>query len=182
MKGITASRIIQKRIEELNKKLDENEYYIKESGGMPFWRGKKIISVKQWQSIANKGGFKEAVKCIPNSYMDFSSLWAIFENGNGHRDKDEDEQCNKWISDYYDYLHCSRNPQLGERYCKECLFEDDKLQEIHSGLGLRIIYRELIQKILLLSFRDAEDTITANKQKRRKDAKIIRKNNKDKRR
>jgi hypothetical protein len=42
----------RKRIEELNKKLDEMESATKESGGLLFWRGKKIISVEQWQSIA----------------------------------------------------------------------------------------------------------------------------------
>lgn len=146
MKGSTASRIIQKRIEELNKKLDENEYSIKESGGLPFWRGKKIISVKQWQSIANKRGYEKAIKCIPNSFIDYSSLALSLENGNGHRDKDE--QYNKWINDYSDYLHYSKNPKLGESYCEKCLLEDDNDQEIHSGLGLRKILRELRQQEL----------------------------------
>lgn len=74
MKGSTASRIIQKRIEELNKKLDESEYATKESGGLPFWRGKKIVSVKQWQSISNKGGYEKAIKCIPNGFIDYLPL------------------------------------------------------------------------------------------------------------
>jgi hypothetical protein len=146
MKGSTASRTIQKRIEELNKKLDENEYYTKESDGLPFWRGKKIISVKQWQSIADKGGYEKAIKYIPNSFKDYSSRALSLENGNGQRDKDE--QYRKWINDYDDYLRYSKNPKLGEIYCKKCLLEDDKDQEIHSGLGLRKIFRELRQQKL----------------------------------
>lgn len=84
------------------------------------------------------------------------SLALSLENGNGHRDKDE--QYNKWMNDYDDYLHYSRNPQLGERYCKKCLLEDDKDQEIHSGLGLRKILRELREQELLS--RDAGVTVT----------------------
>jgi hypothetical protein len=134
----------QKRIEELNKKLDEIESATKESSGLLFWRGKKIISVEQWQSIA-KRGYKEAIKYIPNGLIDLPQFLLALKNATGHRYKDE--RCNKWMDDYYDYLHYSRNPQLGKRYCEKCLLEDDKDQEIHSGLGLRKILRELIQQI-----------------------------------
>jgi hypothetical protein len=136
----------QKRIEELNKKLDEIESATKESGGLLFWRGKKIIPVEQLQSIANKGGYKEAIKYIPNGFIDHPLFGPAAEKGTGHRYKDE--QYNKWIDDYYDYLYYSRNPQLGEGYCEECLLEDDQDQEIHSGLGLRKMFRELVQQEL----------------------------------
>ena len=78
------------------------------------------------------------------------------ENGKGHEDKDE--QYNKWMNEYDDYLHYSRNPQLGEMYCKKCILEDDKDQEIHSGLGVRKIFRELRQPELLS--RDVGVTVT----------------------
>jgi hypothetical protein len=197
----TASGTIRKRIEEINKKLDEKESAIKESGGLPFWRGKKIISVKQWQSIAKRGGYEEVIRYIPNGFIDHPLSGLAEEKGDGHRYKDE--QYNRWTDDYYDYLHYSRNPQLGERYCQRCVLEDDKDQEIHSGLGLRKLVRELLQQEL--SSRDEEPTISssvssnnnsnttnhnnhihngrqttqtvsaANKQKKERDAKVIRK-------
>jgi hypothetical protein len=150
----------RKRIEELNKKLDEIESVTKESGGLLFWRGKKIIPVEQWQSIANKRGYEEVIRYIPNGFIDDPLFGlAAAEKGTGHRYKDE--QYNKWMDDYYDYLHYSRNPQLGERYCKKCLLEDDKDQEIHSGLGLRKILRELAQQVLSSEEED-EGTTTSS--------------------
>jgi hypothetical protein len=141
------SKGTRKRIEELNKKLDEIESAAKESGGgLLFWRGKKIISVEQWQSIANKGGYEEVIRYIPNGFIDHPLFGLAAKKGTGHRYKDE--QYNKWMDDYYDYLYYSRNPQLGERYCEGCLLEDDQEQEIHSGLGLRKILRELAQQVL----------------------------------
>jgi hypothetical protein len=205
MKG-TTNGAIRKRIEELNKKLDEKESTIKESSGLRFWRGRKIISVKQWQSIANKrGGYEEVIKYIPNGLIDHPLSGLAAENGTSHRYKDE--QYNKWMDEYYDYLYHSRNPQLGEKCCEKCLLEDDKDQEIHSGLGLRKIVLEVIQQELSseeeeitattsspLSSSNNSDTITpshnnhiqngrqtaqtesaVNKQKKKRDAKAIRK-------
>jgi hypothetical protein len=86
----------QKRIEELNKKLDEIESATKESGGgLLFWRGKKIISVEQWQSIANKGGYEEVIRYIPNGFIAHLLFELAAEKGTGHRYKDE--QYNKWV-------------------------------------------------------------------------------------
>ena len=150
----TASGTIRKRIDEINKKLDENESAIKESEGLPFWRGRKIISVKQWQSIAKRGGYKEIIRYIPNGFIDHPLSGLAEEKEVGHRYKEE--QYNRWMDDYYDYLHYSRNPQLGERYCQNCVLEDDKDQKIHSGLGLRKLVRELLQQEL--SSRDEEKT------------------------
>jgi hypothetical protein len=159
MKNYTASGTIQKRIEELNKKLEERESATKERGGLPFWRGKKIISVKQWQSIASKrGGYEEVIKYIPNGFIDHPLSGLAAENGTSHRYKDE--QYNKWMDDYYDYLYHSKNPQLGEKYCEKCLLEDDKDQEIHSGLGLRKRLRELLQEVL--PSKDKETTATTS--------------------
>jgi hypothetical protein len=161
MKNYTDSGTIRKRIEALNKKLDENESATKESGALPFWRGKKIISVKQWQSIANRGGYEQVIKYIPNGFIDNPLLGlTAAENRAGHVYKDE--QYNKWMDDYYDYLHYSRNPQLGETYCQKCLLEDDKDQQVYSGLGLRKILRELIQQVLSLSSKDKDMSTTSS--------------------
>jgi hypothetical protein len=203
MKNYTDSGTIRKRIEALNKKLDEKESATKESGDLPFWRGKKIISVKQWQSIADSGGYEQVIKYIPNGFIDNPLLGLAAENRASHVYKDE--QYNKWMDDYYDYLHYSRNPQLGEKYCEKCLLEDDKEQQVHSGLGLRKILRELIQQVLSSKDEDTSTTSSsvpssnngnttnsnhnhiqkdlqiaqavsaANKQKRKGDAKAIRK-------
>jgi hypothetical protein len=199
----TTSGIIRKRIEEINKKLDEKESAIKESGGLPFWRGKKIISVKQWQSIAKRGRHEEVIRYIPNGFIDYPLSGLTEGKEAGHRYKDE--QYNRWTDDYYDYLHYSRDPQLGERYCQKCVLEDDKDQEIHSGLGLRKLARELLQQELSSRDDDEETTTSsslssnnnsnttnpnnhihngrqtaqtvsaANKQKKERDAKVIRK-------
>jgi hypothetical protein len=118
----------------------------------------KIISVEQWQSIANKGGYEEVIRYIPNGFIDHPLFGLAAKKGTGHRYKDE--QYNKWMDDYYDYLHYSRNPQLGERYCEGCLLEDDQDQEIHSGLGLRKMLRELAQQVL--SSEDEETTTSSS--------------------
>jgi hypothetical protein len=202
MKNYTDSGTIRKRIDALNKKLDEKEESAtKESEGLPFWSGKKIVSVKQWRSIANGGGYEEVIKYIPNGFIDQPLLELTTKKGAGRRYKDE--QYNKWMNDYYDYLHYSRNPQLGERYCQKCLLEDDKEQQIHSALGLRKVLRELIQQVLSsknkeiasssLSSSNNSKTISpndnriqneeqraqavsaANKQERKRDTKVIRK-------
>jgi hypothetical protein len=154
MKNYTASGTMRKKIEEINKKLDESESAAKESGGLPFWRGKKTISVKQWQSIAKRGKYEEVIRYIPNGFIDHPLSELAGEKGASHRYKDE--QYNRWMDDYYDYLHYSRNPQLGKRYCEKCLLEDDKDQEIRSALGLRKILRELAQQAL--SSNDDEET------------------------
>jgi hypothetical protein len=133
----------RKRIEELNKKLDEMESATKESGGLLFWRGKKIISVEQWQSIAKRGRYEEAIKYIPNGFISYPLLGLASQNetGRGYND----ERCNKWIDDYYDYLDYSRNPKLGETKCGRCLLVDDKDQIVSTGLDLRKIVRKSIQ-------------------------------------
>lgn len=117
---------IRKRIEELNKKLDNVESATKESGGLLFWRGKKIISVEQWQSL-RKNGYEEVIRYIPNGFISHTLLGLASENGTGHGYKDE--RCNKWMDDYYDYLDYSRNPQLGKMYCGKCVLVNDKDQE-----------------------------------------------------
>ena len=95
-----ASGTIGKRIEEINKKLDEKESAIKESSDLPFWRGRKIISVEQWQSIANRRGYEEVIGYIPNSFIDRPLSGLEREKGAGHRYKNE--QYNRWMDDYYD--------------------------------------------------------------------------------
>jgi hypothetical protein len=157
MKSYTDSGTIRKRIEALNKRLDEKESATKESGDLPFWRGRKIISVEQWQSIANKRGYEEVIGYIPNSFIDRPLSGLEGEKGDGHSYKDE--RYDRWMNDYQDYLYYSMNPQLGERCCQKCVLEDDKDQDIQSGLGLRKIVREVIQQELSSS--EDEETTAA---------------------
>jgi len=138
---------IRKRIEELNKKLDEIESATKESSGLLFWRGKKIIPVEQWQSIAKKGRYEEVIRYIPNGFISYPLLGLASQNATGRGYNDE--RCNKWIDDYYDYLDYSRNPKLGEMKCGKCLLVDDKDHMVWStGLGLRKVVRKSIQLLL----------------------------------
>ncbi len=141
---------ISKRIEKLNKKIEEIESTpittTKESDGLSFWRGMKIIPAQQWQSIANKKGYEEAIKYIPNGLIKYFPCVLCSENGIDERY--EDKRCNKWRDDYYDYLYCLRNPEFGAWHCAKCVLENDNDQEIGSALGLRRIIREIIQSSL----------------------------------
>jgi hypothetical protein len=138
------TRGIRKRIEELNRKLDEIESAAKESSRLLFWRGKKIISVKQWQSIAKKGYCEEAIKYIPNGFITRPMEGLVSENETGHGYNDERRY--KWVDDYYGYLDYSRDPQLGKMNCGKCLLLDDEDQEVaFTGSDLRKIVRKFIQ-------------------------------------
>ncbi len=146
---------ISKRIEKLNKKIEEMESaIIKESPGLSFWMCKRIMSLERWQSIANKGRYEEAIKYIPNGFI--KNPIDELAPKNASIDGFVVERFKKWMDDYDDYLHYSKNPELGATYCRKCLLEDDKDQEMGSGLSLRNIVRQLTQ----LSFKDTGKSTT----------------------
>jgi hypothetical protein len=102
---------IDKSIEDLSKRIERIDPSTYDNGnsnnGIKYWKGRKIISLKEWKKIANHAEYcgspsklriDEALQYFPNDYNE--SLF-VFGIPNGYEDK-----ANRW------YLHYSRLDSL----------------------------------------------------------------------
>ena len=106
--------------------------------GINYWKGKKIISVKDWNELYEKNStFTNSYKTIltsrkplqyfPDDYNDSISVIGI-------KDEKLKEEIQKWNTDYYELLEYRKNPILGRMKCSNCLLSGSNDDPIFVGI------------------------------------------------
>ena len=137
---------LDKTIKELTNRLDVVHPYSSYSSinhqnsndGVNYWKGKKIISVKDWNELyEKKSTYTDTYKStltsgrplqyFPDDYnSSISSLRVI---------NDElKEAADKWNKDYYELLEYRKNPTWGRMKCTKCLLSGSLDDPIFIGI------------------------------------------------
>ena len=100
----------------LDKKTDE---FIKNSRKSKrtrrFWKGKKIISIEEWNKKKNNISKTEyLLNCLPEDYVEMPFNRII---DYGHYEVKIEE----WRKDYHEYMEELKSPGYGERWCRSCI-------------------------------------------------------------
>jgi hypothetical protein len=134
---------LDKTIQELTNRLDEvhpysstsNEY---RSDGTNYWKGKKIIPIKDWNDLYQKSSThtdtyktsltsRKPLQYFPDDYNgSISSIRVMDEKLN--------EEIQNWIKDYYELLEYRKNPTLGRIKCSKCLVSGSLDDPIFNGI------------------------------------------------
>ena len=133
---------LDKTIKELSNRLDEVSPAATTNGGIShdgihYWKGKKIISIKDWKELYEKSSIytdaykitltsRKPLQYFPNDYSgSITSLRVINELK---------EEAHKWNKEYYELLEYRKNPTLGRMKCKKCLLSGSNDDPIFIGI------------------------------------------------
>ena len=127
---------LDKAIKELTNRLDtvypafSSSNKIKHDG-INYWKGKKIISAKDWNELYEKNSiYTDRYKFILISRLPLQYFPDEY-NGSISSFKEElKEEIQQWNTEYYELLEFRKNPTLGRRKCSGCIFSghlDDPL-------------------------------------------------------
>ena len=137
---------LDKTIEELQNRLDEVHPYSASSyinhqnrnDGINYWKGKKIISTKDWNDLYEKNS-----AYIDNYKITLTSTKPLLYfpddyNGQitalGVVDEKLKEEIANWNADYYELLEFRKNPTLGRLKCSKCLLSGSLDDPIFVGI------------------------------------------------
>jgi hypothetical protein len=134
---------LDKTIKELTNRLDE-VYPASNTtnggishGGINYWKGKKIISAKDWNELYEKSSIhtnayttiltsRKPLQYFPDDYNgSIPSLEVIDELK---------EEAQKWNKEYYELLEYRKNPILGRMKCSRCLLSGSNDDPIFVGM------------------------------------------------
>ncbi|HSF52046.1 MAG TPA: hypothetical protein VLA74_14910 [Nitrososphaeraceae archaeon] len=138
---------LDKTIQELTNRLDEVHPYSASSSisnyqnsndGVNYWKGKKIIPVKDWNDLYKKKSTyidnykitltsRIPLQYFPDDYNDSISASGIV-------DEKLKEEIQKWNTDYYELLEYKKNPILGRMKCSKCLLSGSNDDPIFIGI------------------------------------------------
>ena len=138
---------LDKTIKELQNRLDEVHPYSaftaisnhqNRNDGINYWKGKKIISIKDWNELYKKRStYTNNYKTIltnrkPLQYFpdDYNSLISVI----GIVDEKLKEEIQDWNKDYYELLEYRKNPTLGRMKCSKCLLSGSLDDPIFNGI------------------------------------------------
>jgi hypothetical protein len=137
---------LDKTIKELTNRLDEvhpysaslfNNYQSNRSDGITYWKGKKIIPIKDWNQLYEKSSkYTDTYKIIltsrkplqyfPDDYNGSISSIRVIEELN--------EEIQNWNKDYYELLEYRKNPTWGRMKCSNCLLSGSLDDPIFNGI------------------------------------------------
>src|SRR5919198_6005822 len=108
-----------------------NDHNAGASDGSKFWKGKKIIPLKEWLKITNANNVssrkdynvRKGLQYFPDDYTKWMFPLGIEEEGQENLQK---EEVNKWYSDYLELMKFRKNPSYGRKKCFGCLLSPDK--------------------------------------------------------
>jgi hypothetical protein len=143
---------LNKTIKELQNRLDEVHPYSStidhqnKNDGINYWKGKKIISVKEWNDLYQKSStYTDTYKTtltsrIPLQYIpnDYNSSISSFK-------EELKEEAQKWNNDYYELLEFRKNATLGRMKCSKCLVSGSNDDPIFIGIE-RVFARIVISQ------------------------------------
>ena len=135
---------LDKTIKELTIRLDAAHPYSttidheNRNDGIQYWKGKKIISAKDWNELYEKNSkytnsytttliSKKPLQYFPNDYNGSISTLGII-------DEKLKEEIQNWNTDYYELLEYRKNPTLGRMKCSKCLLSGSKDDPIFIGI------------------------------------------------
>jgi hypothetical protein len=139
---------LDKTIKELQNRLDEVHPYSASSSiinhqnrndGITYWKGKKIISTKDWNELYQKSSTytnnnksiltsRKPLQYFPDNYNGSISVSGIIE------DEKLKEEIQNWNTDYYELLDYRKNPTLGRLKCSKCLLSGSLDDPIFNGI------------------------------------------------
>ena len=133
---------LNKTIKELTNRLDEVHPASTTNGGIShdgiqYWKGKKIISAKDWNELYEKNStYTDTYKIILRSRKPLQYFPDDFNGSiNLLRVIDElKEAAEKWNKDYYELLEYRKNPTLGRMKCSKCLLSGSNDDPIFVGI------------------------------------------------
>jgi hypothetical protein len=129
---------LDKTIQELTNRLDEvHPYsasypisnYQNKNDGINYWKGKKIISLKNWNELYKKSLIytdtyktiltsRKPLQYFPDDYNSSISSFGTIE--------ELKEEIQNWNKNYYELLEYRKNPILGRMKCSKCLLSGSK--------------------------------------------------------
>jgi hypothetical protein len=139
---------LDKTIQELTNRLDEVHPYSASSSsitnhqnkndGITYWKGKKIISTKDWNDLYQKSSIyadtykitltsRKPLQYFPDDYYGSISIIGI-------KDESLREEILNWNKEYYDLLEYRKNPTLGRMKCSKCLLSGSHDDPIFVGI------------------------------------------------
>lgn len=78
------------------------------------WRGKKIISTKQWESWKRKKDFQyKLLDYIPEDFVEIPLMYSSDDKLGKLR--------SEWYKDYTDFLEYKKSSSFGESKCRQCI-------------------------------------------------------------
>jgi hypothetical protein len=149
---------LDKTIQDLTNRLDEvhpysassstNNHQIR-SDGINYWKGKKIISRKDWNDLYEKNStytnnytsiliFRKPLQYFPDDYSGSISVSGIVA------DEKLKEEVQKWNTNYYELLEFRKNPTLGRRKCSGCLLSGSNDDPIF--VGIEKVFARIVSK------------------------------------
>ena len=105
--------------------------------GIHYWKGKKIISVKDWNDLCEKNStYTDDYKITltsrkPLQYFPDHYNGSIFSSSVIDQLK---EEAQNWNTDYYELLEYRKNPTLGRMKCSKCLLSGSNDDPIFVGI------------------------------------------------
>jgi hypothetical protein len=138
---------LDKIIQELTNRLDEVHPYSaslsisnhkNRNDGINYWKGKKIISAKDWNEFYKKSLTyidtyqttlisRKPLLYFPNDYIDQIPVIGI-------KEEKLKEEIQNWNKDYYELLEYRKNPILGRMKCTNCLLSGSLDDPIFNGI------------------------------------------------
>ena len=139
---------LDKTIKELTNRLDEVHPYSasasstnnhqKRNDGINYWKGKKIISTKDWNKLYEKSSTytnaytttlisRKPLLYFPDDYNGSISA-------SGIEDEKLKGEIQNWNKDYYELLEYRKNPTLGRMKCSKCLLSGSNDDPIFIGI------------------------------------------------
>jgi hypothetical protein len=135
--------ILDRTIKELSNRLDVVYPYLSSTNneikndGINYWKGKKIISVKEWNELYEKNVLYEdnykstlvsrkPLQYFPDDYNSSRSLSRVID--------EIKEDVESWNKEYYELLEYRKNPTLGRMKCSKCLLSGSNDDPIFVGI------------------------------------------------
>ena len=136
---------LNKTIKDLSNRLDEVSPASSTTNGgishdvIDYWKGKKIISAKDWNDIYKKSstytnGYtttlmsRRPLQYFPDDYNGSISTAGVV------KDEKLKEEIQNWNTDYYELLEYRKNPTLGRIKCSKCLLSGSNDDPIFVGI------------------------------------------------
>jgi hypothetical protein len=147
---------LDKTIQELTNRLDEVHPYSStindhknRNDGINYWKGKKIISTKDWNELYEKSSSytnayttaltsRKPLQYFPDDYNGSISTTGIAE------DENLKEEIQKWNTEYYELLEYEKNPTFGRMKCTECLLSGSLDDPIF--IGMEKVFARIVMK------------------------------------
>ena len=116
--------------------------------GINYWKGKKIISTKDWNDLYEKSSTytntykttlisRKPLQYFPDDYNGSISAQGIV-------DEKLKEEIQKWNNDYYELLEYRKNPTLGRMKCSKCLLSGSNDDPIF--VGIEKVFARIVSK------------------------------------